>query len=162
MTTIKTDDLTPAQINMLVAVAEGWLPPTDPLVGELRKLLAETPGAAEVSADAAIWLPKRDLDARWQYGEPNYCGRDSLAGPIMDRQRIATAWMGEQWAGFCFKPSRNPSGYDGERYIDVGEGDADGLAPTRLESAMRAYVRKVYGDTIDTTDKPWLLEAAAS
>jgi hypothetical protein len=163
MTTIKTDDLTPAQINALVAVAEGWVPHTDPLVDQLRKIMVDTPPVrTALKGMAHIWLPRRDLDARWQYGPPNFCGMDAQAGPIIDREHIATAWMGKEWAGFNFKPHRNPSGYDGERYIDVSEADADGLAPTRLEAAMRAYVFKRYGDVILTTDKPWLLEAAAS
>lgn len=131
MTTIKTDDLTPRQINMLVAVAEGWVPPG-----------LDTAG---------IWQDDNRMRRHWS-APPSYCSDNRLAGPIIDRERITTIYerRREDWsAGY---------GYEHEGGFDLPYS----FAPSRLQAAMRAYVRKVHGDTIDTTDKPWLLEAAAS
>lgn len=124
MTTIKTDDLTPRQINMLVAVIEGLEQPA--------------PGKADG------WL---------RVCAPHYCSSHVDAGRIIDREHITTiwGWGSEHWvAGYQF------DGTTGEFH------GPQALGCTRLEAAMRAYVRKVYGETITTTDKPWLLEAAAS
>lgn len=136
MTIIRTDDLTPLQINMLVAVSEGWLTPTELFPFWIEPIVPRAP-------------------AYHHNAPPDYCADDRLAGPIMDRELIETslaAMLADKdgkvrsvrWSGMAF---------NGPRSYTAG---------SRLEAAMRAYVAKRYGDVILTTDKPWLLEAAAA
>lgn len=155
MTTIKTDDLTPAQINALVAVAEGWVPHTDAFVDELRKIMVDTPPVRKaLKGMDLIWLPKRDLDARWRYGPPDFCGDWRLAGPVVENGRYMKVSIEDtgitpetRWEAILVHKTAS---------VHIGVG------ATHLIALMRAHVQSNYGDTITTADKPWLLEAAAS
>jgi hypothetical protein len=73
----------------------------------------------------------------------------ALGGPIIERERIATAWMGAHWAAFRFEPPANPTGYDGHDYIDLSDMDHDGVGSTPLIAAMRAYVTSKIGPEVD-------------
>lgn len=165
MTTIKTADLTAAQINMLVAVAEGWVPPDAPFAWRYPD---QGRSRADRPDHAQIWLNDRNMaKAQPFYGTPDYCRVDSHAGPIIDREHIATVWLCDPendglWCAFIPGMDGTDAYPADAAYIDVYHLDAVGAAASRVEAAMRAYVRNVYGDTIDTSDKPWLLAAAES
>lgn len=155
MTTIKTDDLTLRQINMLVAVAEGWVPPGDPLVRQYmdRWKVLHDDGR---HWPRLMWLDSRDLtEAGWTQEPRDYCGVWAFAGPIIDRERMTfeLEYPRDPKAGGLIATIVNP---------ERNQGDAHGFGATHAEAAMRAYVKKRHGYRIDTTDKPWLLEADAS
>lgn len=151
MTTIKTDDLTPAQINMLVAVAEGWVPPGDPLVTEYQRRWQER-NLDGRRWPRVMWLDNRDLtEASWAQTPYNYCGVWTHAGQIIERERLSL--LRNQYA----EPHQ---AWESEHWSAVGR--RQGSGPTPQIAAMRAYVACRYGDVILTTDKPWLLEVAAS
>jgi hypothetical protein len=69
----------------------------------------------------------------------------AVGGPIIERERIAIAWTGDAWMAFRWD---NHSGYS-SGYIDVDRFDADGIGPTPLIAAMRAYVASQFGETVE-------------
>lgn len=146
---LRTDDLTPRQINMLVAVAEGWVPPSDPLVREYQRRWQER-NLDGRRWPRVMWLDDRDItEASWHGGPFSYCADEAFAGRIIDRELIATAPL-------CAADGRHDGwGWDAKAL----KAPRSYIGPTRLQAAMRAYVAQVHGEWIDTTDKPWLLEA---
>jgi hypothetical protein len=140
MTTINTDDLTPRQINMLVAAAEGWVPPEP----AMKMHWAKAPRGAAIAIPGAVVQPASE--------PPDYCSDWRLVGPIIERDKISVRWDDETLYG---KPqNRWLAEAEGLGYAVEGTGAAT--------AAMRAHVHRRYGDTITITDKPWLLEAAES
>lgn len=150
MTTIKTDDLTPRQINMIVAVAEGWVPPGDPLVQHFKDRW-QVRNLDGRRWPRVMWLDGRDLtEAGWAKEPRDYCGTWAFSGPIIEREGIelSTSIDGNGWlATHGPWPQRGASGW----------GFFNGA--NAREAAMRAYVAQRYGEQITTEDKPWLLEA---
>jgi hypothetical protein len=79
-------------LNRAVAVAAGWVPPNDPLIKELRKTINSTRrtfgGGDPIPRDTELWLPRRDLDARWTYSPPDFLNSWAMAGPLIDAEGI--------------------------------------------------------------------------
>jgi hypothetical protein len=68
-----------------------------------------------------------------------------IAGPIIERKRIAAYFIGDGWSAVL----PDGSGYPGDcDYIDVN-GREGSSGPTPLIAAMRAFVCKKLGDEVD-------------
>ena len=139
MRTFNVLELSDNQLNACCAVAEGWVPPTDPLIGALRLLLKEKPGAAKVGDHEPLWLPSRDLHARFMLTPPQYTGSRDLTMSILLRERYRinpatnTTWVVEGWKPYA---------------------DYEGMDP--MFGIIRVHVHRRFGFTFTEKEAPWL------
>lgn len=68
-------------------------------------------------------------------------------GPIIEREKIATAWLDGRWNAWSFPTTGQ--GYYSEHSLDVNSSDADATGDMQLIAAMRAYVIAKLGVEID-------------
>jgi len=135
MTAHKVADLLGAELDCAVAKAMGlrWsFVPTDPEFGMRRALCV-----AEITPNPHIdGFPVFSPSTRWEHG-----------GPIIQRERIATAWLDSRWNAWM--PGCSDQGYYGEYALDVHASDANGMGDTPLIAAMRAFVASKLGETVE-------------
>lgn len=115
----KTADLEGLPLDTAVAVIEGWASHLEPI-------------------------------EHWLAREGSYSTDQTAGGRIIDREHIATVYMGGKWRAFTADgDAASHSSYMHNRYIDVNDEDGDGVGPTRLVAAMRAWVAQQLGPEVD-------------
>lgn len=132
---MKTSELTGALLDYWVARAEGLevtaLPKDQRYSPPARHMVRLKSGDPERCEFAWHGVGYRFI--------PNYSDDWAQGGPIIERERIGTRWLGN----------------DGDnRWVAYGsDGQADAFGPTPLVAVMRAYVASRFGDEVeDTTD----------
>lgn len=132
----KVSELEGALLDAAVAKAEG------------RTFTLEGYGALAHLAPRT-WAEGTTLDESrgdcWAVFEPSSAWADG--GPIIERERIATAFLFGEWHGFI---SSDGGPYDcASSLIEATDSDAQGAGATPLIAAMRAYVASKLGDEIE-------------
>lgn len=122
---------------------------------QVAELAGNTLDAAVAKAEGDTLMPMELMPSRqlvlWSSTRNapvhQYSTRWELAGPIIDRERIATAFLFGEWHGFT---SSDGGPYDcASSLIEATDSDAQGAGPTLLVAAMRAYVASKFGDGVE-------------
>jgi len=162
---MKTKNLKDFNLDMTVAVAEGWRwaknvsirsgdsyqPKDKPWFAVGARCLISPSKSKGLNKDQKNWdgWVKADmtepLALMWHYEMPNYSSCWAAAGPIIEREQIAIdpcfhsaghKYPQGKWYWIAQKLGENDMGY--------GEHEGD----TALIAAMRAYVTSVFGDNV--------------
>lgn len=120
----KVAELDGPLLDAAVAKAEGWT-------------------AHEVAAMLSDRAQERD-DIRYIAASTSW----GLGGPIIERERIATLMLNDQWCAWM--PGTDHPDYIPSYWLfSKTAGSADGRGPTLLIAAMRAYVASKFGDEVE-------------
>lgn len=141
MTRIAVADLTPQQLNGLIAVTFGWVPPTDPYVHDWLSKRPEHERAALQAAtpDLRIWLTKRAATAQHRASPTNYCAYTSFAEKWSVEHELVLS--GSKTAGYTAQSYKSSTSVRGA---------------TEAEAVARFRVHYLYGPTVNTEEHPWL------
>ena len=83
-----------------------------------------------------------------KYGAKAYSTDWELAGPIIEREKVDTAFTEDGWyANMYNRMTDSTEGYSGDTYRCGGEG------PTPLIAAMRCYVASKLGDEVEIPEE---------
>lgn len=139
MPTYKVDELKAgALLDAAVAKAEG-------LRYAVERFAIKNP---DPERHMTCWLLGQD--GKPHFARPYSPSRDERGDEIIDRERIATMVLEGQWRAWMPDGDDAMAGYAPAYWLfEQTVEQAHGSGPTRRVAAMRAFVKKKVGDTVD-------------